>query len=681
MAPEAGLIRVRSNADIERQQREQDAFIKALSAPAPVDSLYQHVLDMFHAAATHRDSRSITERYLKCKRQREGEYDPDKLEKIKKQGRSETFFNITATKAAALENWIHDMLGSVEEKPWSLKATPLPSLPEDVTQLIIERVLSEFPYPGPGAERPDPATVQQRALDIYDDALSETQKDAQKRVDRMEQRIADQFAEGGFAAALDEFINALSTYPVAILKGPVIRRQRRLHWYRGKIEVTEQEIPTWSCVSPLKFYPSPTARAPQDSYICELVEFDPTDLAAMRGAEGWNAKALDDILAAYKQGENIETPHVRQHIDGYETAFDTVEKDPEKGRYNTITGIEFWGAVQAGLLKDWGVKGVDDENAFVEIAAILIGKHVAYVIQNPDPLGRHPYSVTSFCKLSGSMIGQALAEQIRDCQNSSNATHRALIDNLAIAAGPQVGIDVDSVDAGEDIANIFPFKIWTFHGKAAIGGKGPVDFWQPEIHAEEFIRVADYFSRQADDRTLIPRFAHGDEDIGGMGRTATGATILMSAGARGIKRVVGHMDEDVLRPTIERMYAWNLKYLPDKSIKGDAFVVPKGVLGAVVREQTQLRRQEFLSRTLNDVDMQIMGIEGRATVLRAVAKQLDLAVEDIIPPPEEMRRRYQQNIIAQMPEIGTGGPSGTPPGVAGEPVSAGIARGENSELG
>ena len=53
--------------------------------------------------------------------------------------------------------------------------------------------------------------------------------------------------------------------------------------------------------------------------------------------------------------------------------------------------------------------------------------------------------------------------------------------------------------------------------------------------------------------------------------------------------------------------------------RGDESVVVKGVTYAVKREQDRSRQLEFLNMTGNPTDMQIVGMEGRANVLRSVA--------------------------------------------------------------
>jgi hypothetical protein len=81
---------------------------------------------------------------------------------------------------------------------------------------------------------------------------------------------------------------------------------------------------------------------------------------------------------------------------------------------------------------------------------------------NYDPLGRKPYYLTSFEKVPGRIDGNGVADLCMDAQNMCNAAARALANNMGISSGPQVGVNVSRLPAGEDITQMYPWKIWQF---------------------------------------------------------------------------------------------------------------------------------------------------------------------------------------------------------------------------
>ena len=122
--------------------------------------------------------------------------------------------------------------------------------------------------------------------------------------------------------------------------------------------------------------------------------------------------------------------------------------------------------------------------------------------------------------------------------------------------------------------------------------------------------------------------------------------MLMGAAGKGIRQVVMHIDNEIIKPIVYRQFVYNMRYDEDESIKGDVNIVPKGAVNLAVKETVNVRRIEFLNATANEVDMQIVGKEGRAAILREVAKGLQMPVDDIVPSRE--KERFQDKVTAQM---------------------------------
>jgi hypothetical protein len=104
-------------------------------------------------------------------------------------------------------------------------------------------------------------------------------------------------------------------------------------------------------------------------------------------------------------------------------------------------------------------------------------------------------------------------------------------------------------------------------------------------------------------------------------------------------------------------------------------LVPSGVVATIIKDNVQLRRQEFLQATSNPVDIQILGVEGRAELLRQLAKGLDMDVNDIIPSANELKQRQLAMAQAQMAQMqmaagAQGGAPGQPPAPQGLPNAA-----------
>jgi hypothetical protein len=164
--------------------------------------------------------------------------------------------------------------------------------------------------------------------------------------------------------------------------------------------------------------------------------------------------------------------------------------------------------------------------------------------------------------------------------------------------------------------------------------------------------VYERFARLADDHSGIPAYVYGDLNVQGAGRTSSGLSMLMGAAGKGIRQVVMHIDGDVVKPIVQRQFIYNMRYDEDQSIKGDVEVVAKGAVNLAMKETTNVRRLEFLNATANPIDIEIMGKEGRAAVLREVAKSLQMPGDEVVPSQEKttFSGRMAAKLAQQQPQ-------------------------------
>ena len=106
-------------------------------------------------------------------------------------------------------------------------------------------------------------------------------------------------------------------------------------------------------------------------------------------------------------------------------------------------------------------------------------------------------------------------------------------------------------------------------------------------------------------------------------------------------------------PAIEALYEMVMMSDVGPQLKGDETIVVKGVTVAVQKETDRMRKLEFLQMTANPMDMQIMGIPGRAAVLQDVAEELGMKGKKVVPSPEELKSMMQPTATGGAP----GGPS------------------------
>jgi hypothetical protein len=502
-----------------------------------------------------------------------------------------------------------------------------------------------------------PQALQERVEQLTDQMRDRMKEESQKIADRMDSKIEDQTEEGGWEAAMKEVIKDTVTYPIGCLKGPIVRRRKTLKWEQDEQSgnwdpVKGEEFRLeWQRVAPFDLYPSPSSKGINDGYLFERHRLRRADLVAMKGVPGYNEQAIDLVLADYGTGGLREWLWRDQ-----ERAW--LEKRPNEwlNYDDTMDALEFWGSVSGRLLLDWGMPAdqVDDPNEEYEINAWMIGSYVIRAVINENPLGERPYDKCSFEELPGAFWGFGVPEIMRDVQDICNAAARSLVNNMAIASGPQVEVHTDRVPIGEDITSLHPWKIWQTLSDVNGTNNPAVRFHNPSSYAKELLGVYDHFSNLADEYTGIPKYSYGEGGGGsGAAGTASGLSMLMSAAARGIKQVIGNLDKPI-EGGIRRAYVHNMLYDEDQSIKGDLKTAARGASSLVAKEQQMIRRNEFLAQTNNPVDMAIMGPEGRSVLLREAVKSFDIPVDDVIPDRDTIIKNTRMAAMQQL-EASQGG--------------------------
>jgi len=105
-------------------------------------SLTSSILKAFEKNRDAKRSSGIEDEIFTCLRDFNGEYSASDLSRIQEEGGSNIFMNLTATKVRAAQSWIRDILLSPNEDPFTIKPTPIPSLPEDL-EAKLEKAFKE----------------------------------------------------------------------------------------------------------------------------------------------------------------------------------------------------------------------------------------------------------------------------------------------------------------------------------------------------------------------------------------------------------------------------------------------------------------------------------------------------------------------------------------------------------
>jgi len=190
-----------------------------------------------------------------------------------------------------------------------------------------------------------------------------------------------------------------------------------------------------------------------------------------------------------------------------------------------------------------------------------------------------------------------------------NADARSLVNNMGLAAGFQTIIPDIQRLLGAKITTMFPHKVWQFKNPSNSSSK-PIEFEQPDSNAAELLAIIEKCRQWADSRSGVPKYLVGGEPPPGVGRTASGISMLLNSAAKGIRRVVITVDRDVICPLLKRIYEKNLMDSEDASILGDLEVAPAGAVETLVKAELAERRLGLIDALGKSPDAGIGGYPG-----------------------------------------------------------------------
>jgi hypothetical protein len=542
----------------------QDAFTDKPSVNLDTLSpLGVRLLNEFRQAELDRNQTET--RWLKDLRQFKGIYEPDVEQGIGK--RSKAFVRKTRVKVKTVNARMMDLLFPAnQDRNWSIDATPVPSIAKEV-RAQLEQAL------GQNLQR-------QPTIDELKAVVQEYVKSASGK---MANTIDDQLTETRYRKVAKEVIHSGNLYGTGILKGPLVEKKVRISYVRkgGRWQAKEESytVPFVDHVPLWRFYPDMSATSIEDCrYTWEQHLMTRAGLLELADRPRFDRQAIIDYVQGRPDGEYTQRQvdlELRQF--GERNAIDT----SKTGLYEVL---ERWGWVTADDLLMVNVRIPENrrhESFFAQVWMLPNGTVIKAALQ-PITGATFPYHFYYFDKDETSLFGEGVAAIMRDDQEMLNAGVRMLLDNAAIAAGPQLEVNVRALSNRENVSEMYPFKIWQRNGEDA--NSPAIRVIDLPAHMPELSNIIAMFEANADETTAIPRYMTGENVTNGAAGTASGLSMLMGASGIVLKDLVVNFDEGVTRPFVTALYRWNMRFNPDDGIKGDYDVKARGAASLVAKE-------------------------------------------------------------------------------------------------
>jgi hypothetical protein len=661
-----------------------------------IDAIANYVRGQFEL---HRTAKlPIENEILDCMRRCEGIYPPDKLSAILGDGLPPNFRKATSQKCRDAEVAMNLVLNAA--KRWfSLEPNPLPDLDDEVSNLILQhtiaklQVLQQMGHPIPNAQDYPAqyvALVDQHMDPMLDQVNKMRMEFATKIVGNMQTKIDDQLLKGEWTKTIKKVIHDAIRLPGGILEGPVIQHRTRKSAQKdpatGKWTTmdVDEYVPAFERIDPIDFFPAPQVENIEDGDIIVRRRFSRQKFASFVGIPGFNDDNVKKAIMEMPDGFDLQLP-IDQQVKTLNSQ--NVMVNAQK----ILQVLQFNGYIDGQKLLDWGLDEttVPDANQVYDVECLVVGHLTVKVIVNPVRMCSCKFSMMGFQKRSNSCWYHGIPHVMADVQDEVNQLVRMSAYNIAIAAGSMAAINVDKMAPGEDIGSLYPGRTFLTQSNPRNPGDNgkAVEWFESPLIADRLLSLRQYLSTEADNVTGIPSFSHGDAS--GALPTASGFAMQNDNAGRGIKDLVSCLLSEVVDTRLAALYLWNMQYIDDDSIKGDATVNITDAISVMAKQQEAGMYKDLLTISNNPTDNIWIKAKNRAAMYRGWIGGMSMPTEEAIPSDDEIDASVQQmqaQMAAQAPQTGPDGAS--PPGApipgqipsspttdqAGNPVSGGAFR-------
>ena len=657
-----------------------------------VPSVVSYVESRFSRAE---DARYVDEnRWLRAYRNYRGIYGTDV--QFTETEKSRVFVKVTKTKTLAAYGQIVDVLFGSSRFPLTVNPTTLPEGVAESMHISINPQTEQAMDPLRGAFEEEPKVKflfdpdeklkpgetmydrmkrmgpLQKKLEAVGDKVIEGPGTTQDTVTfhpamvaakKMEKKIHDQLEESGANKQLRHTSFEMALFGTGIMKGPFAIDKEYPNWNEeGEYDPTIKTVPSTSHVSVWNFYPDTDAYNMDEAEY--VIERHRMTRSQMRGLKSRPFFRKDSIDKAIQTGESYDKKYWEQDMED-----DSVTNTAPE-RYEVL---EFWGYVDTEILEDNGVRIPRElkNSEQLSVNVWICNGEVLRLVLNPFKPARIPYYAVPYELNPYSFFGVGIAENMDDTQTLMNGFMRMAIDNAALSGNLIIEVDETNLVPGQDLS-VYPGKVFRRQGGAP--GQGIFGTKFPNV-ANENMQLFDKARVLADESTGFPSFAHGQTGVSGVGRTASGISMLMSAANGSIRNVVKNVDDYLIGPLGKAFFAFNMQFDFDKEIKGDLEVKASGTESLMANEVRSQRLMQFMGVASNPALMPFVKSD---YIIREIAKSMDLDPDKVTNSLGDAA--IQAEILKKFttpPEPPAGAVQGPPPppspGAAPEQAGVGVA--------
>ena len=652
----------------EQSSAIEDASESAYSDPKS-GSIFNYVQGKYRKASDARETEE--NRWLKSYQNYRGIYGPDV--QFTSTEKSQVFIKVTKTKVLAAYGQIVEVLFGNHRFPISVDPTTLPEGVEESVHFESNDDLKKAQEASPEDMQLKPgettpqlqerlAGLQSKLAPVADKLKEGAGKTATEitfhpamiAAKKMEKKIHDQLEESNANKQLRVAAFEAALFGTGVMKGPFAVDKEYPSWSdSGEYSPTIKTVPHTASVSIWNFYPDPdAANMDEAEFVVERHKMSRSKMRGLKRRPFFRKNAIDTAIS---YGENYTKEWWEQ----------VMEDDTQEARAERFEVLEFWGMIDTELLEDHDID-VPKEMKDLDQVSVNIwtcNNQVLRLVMNPFTPSTIPYYAVPYELNPYSLFGVGIAENMDDTQTLMNGFMRMAVDNAALSGNMVIEVDETNLVPGQDLS-VYPGKVFRRQG----GAPGQAIFGTkfPNV-SNENMQMFDKARVLADESTGFPSFAHGQTGVQGVGRTASGISMLMSAANGSIRNVVKNVDDYLLAPLAKAFFNFNMQFDYDDAIKGDLEVKARGTESLMANEVRSQRLMQFLGVVQNPVLAPFAKMD---YIIREIAKSMDLdpdklvnSLPDAAVQAEILKKFREENPAPPKPQAGPqGGPQKPPAG-------------------
>lgn len=578
------------------------------------------------------------QRWLVAYRNYRGLYDENV--KFTTTEKSRVFIKVTKMKVLAAYAQVIDVLFAGNKFPIGIEPTPVPlsDLPDSIHLDPKEPegpkggVLARPELWGPFAKLLGGRGIEDKMKEGPGKTPgSATWEPIKMAAKKMEKLIFDQLEESDASTHLRAMAFELCMLGHGVVKGPFAQSIEYPKWDKdGTYKPEIKDVPKVSHVSVWNFYPDAEAKNISEcDGVIERHKMSRSQLRELKKRPMFREESIDLAINA---GPNYVPEY-------WESTITDNQIQVTNERYEVL---EYWGVIDAdhAALADLKIPPEAEQDDEYQVNIWICNGQILRLVFNPFTPKRIPYHATPYELNPYSFFGIGIAENMTDTQMLMNGFMRMAVDNAALSGNIVIEVDETNMVPGQSM-EVYPGKV--FRRQGGVPGQAIYGTNFPNV-SQELLQLYDKARQLADEATNLPSYAHGGTGVAGMGRTASGMSMLMSAADKSTKAVIKNIDDYILSPLGKGMFAFNMQFNFDETIVGDLAVVAKGTESLMKNEvRSQKLLQFYQIASGNPLTAPFVKID---YVLRELATSLDLEEDKILNDPREAL--IQAEIMKQM---------------------------------